>query len=44
MPSETEPRVLLRTILLRATLYALVAAALVIFAPAEPHVFIYWGF
>lgn len=44
MPSAPEPRTALGPIVLRALLYALAIAALVVWGPAEQHAFIYQGF
>ncbi|MFQ5513656.1 MAG: hypothetical protein ACE5FG_04405 [Myxococcota bacterium] len=41
-PAERGPEA--RAIVLRALLYALAITALVLWAPSEPHVFIYPGF
>ncbi len=44
MPSDPDSRLSPPAIVLRALLYALVATLLVLYAPSEPHVFIYAGF
>jgi hypothetical protein len=44
MPSTPEPRATLGPIVGRALLYALAIAALVVWGPAEQHMFIYQGF
>jgi hypothetical protein len=44
MPSDPEPRPALGAVLLRALLYAVLIALLVLYAPGEQHVFIYQGF
>ncbi len=44
MRSDPDSRPSPPAIVLRALLYALVATLLVLYAPSEPHVFIYAGF
>ena len=44
VPTTPEPSSALRSVVLRAALYALAVAAIVIWGTGETHVFIYQGF